>query len=323
MIGTNVARSNENFLQVIKSYYQLTKPRIIPLLLITTAGSMWIASGGQVEPVKLVAALAGGTLAAASAQTLNCVYDRDIDYSMLRTRHRPIPSGRVQPVHAVIFAAVLAALSFSLFLAFVNLLSGLLALSGIIFYMLVYTHWLKRNTAQNIVIGGAAGAIPPLVGWAAVTGDLSWTAWAIFGIIFLWTPPHFWALALMIKDDYAEVDVPMMPVVAGEESTARQIWVYTAIVVPFTFVLVYPLGTAGWIYGAIAAFLGIIFLLKARQLLADPFDKDLARSLFKYSILYLMLLCTGMVVDSLPVTHQAIAFASEHLRTIASFFPVS
>jgi protoheme IX farnesyltransferase len=304
MIGTNAVRHHENPLQVIKSYYQLTKPRIIPLLLITTAAAMWMAAQGQVEPVKLLATLLGGTLAAASAQVLNCIYDQDIDYTMLRTRSRPIPSGRIQPRHALIFALILAILSFSLFLSFVNLLSGLLAMSGIVFYMLVYTHLLKRHSVQNIVIGGAAGSIPPLVGWAAVTGDLSWTAWVLFAIIFFWTPPHFWALALAIKDDYAQVNVPMLPVVAGEETTARQIWLYTLLLVPLTLLLVYPLQASGWLYGGMAIVLGIPFIRKAWQLQQAPTDKDLARSLFKFSILYMMLLCTGMVVDSLPALRQ-------------------
>ncbi len=304
MIGTDVVRRNENFVQVVRSYYQLTKPRIIPLLLITTAASMWIASKGEVDSFKLLITLLGGTLAAASAQVMNCIYDRDIDYEMLRTRARPIPSGRVQSRHALIFAVVLAVISFSLFLIYINLLSGLLAMSGIVFYMLVYTHFLKRNTPQNIVIGGAAGSIPPLVGWAAVTGDLSWAPWILFAIIFLWTPPHFWALALMIKDDYAQVNVPMMPVIEGEESTVRQIWWYTLLVIPCTLLLVYPVGASGWLYGAIAVLLGAMFIKKTWLLKQNPLDKDMARSLFKFSILYLMLLCTAMVVDSLPLTHQ-------------------
>ena len=304
MIGTDLVRRNENLLQVVRSYYQLTKPRIIPLLLITTAASMWMASKGEVDSFKLFITLLGGTLAAASAQVMNCIYDRDIDYEMLRTRTRPIPSGRVQSSHALIFAVVLGVMSFSLFLAYINLLSGLLAMSGIVFYMLVYTHFLKRNTPQNIVIGGAAGSIPPLVGWAAVTGDLSWAPWILFAIIFLWTPPHFWALALMIKDDYAQVNVPMMPVIEGEESTVRQIWWYTLLVNPCTLLLVYPVGASGWLYGAIAILLGAIFIKKTWLLKQNPFDKDMAKSLFKFSILYLMLLCTAMVVDSLPLTRE-------------------
>ena len=307
MIGTSIARHHENFLEIVKSYYQLTKPRIIPLLLITTAASMWIASEGRVDPSLLLVTLVGGTLAAASAQTMNCVYDRDIDYDMLRTRKRPIPSGKVQSHHALIFALVLGVLSFTLLTVFVNLLAASLAMSGIVFYMLVYTHFLKRHTSQNIVIGGAAGAIPPLVGWAAVTGDLSWTPWVLFILIFLWTPPHFWSLALMIKDDYAQVEVPMLPVIVGEELTAKQIWLYTLLTVPFSLLLIYPLGTLGIVYGAIAAYLNYVFLRKAWQLKQAPTDKQLARSLFKYSILYMMLLCTAMVIDSLPVTHHLVA----------------
>lgn len=298
MIGTSISRRNENFLEVVKSYYQLTKPRIIPLLLITTAASVWIATDGTVNPFLLFVTLLGGTLAAASAQTLNCVYDQDIDYDMERTRKRPIPSGKVQPRHAVIFAMVLAVLSFSLLALFVNLLSATLAMAGIVFYMLIYTHWLKRYSTQNIVIGGAAGAIPPLVGWAAVTGSLDWTPWLLFLIIFLWTPPHFWALALMIQDDYAQVNIPMLPVVEGKEVTAQQIWYYTLLVVPTTFLLVYPLGSVGIIYALFAGVLGAIFIYKAWQLKQTPEDNQLARAMFKYSILYMMLLCTGMVIDS-------------------------
>ena len=304
MIGTSISPRHDNFWEVIKSYYQLTKPRIIPLLLITTASSMFVASEGKIDPFLLLITLLGGTLAAASAQTFNCIYDQDIDYEMKRTRKRPIPSGRVQPLHALIFGIILAIISFSLLAIFVNLLSALLAMTGIVFYMLIYTHWLKRTTTQNIVIGGAAGAIPPLVGWAAVTGDLNWVAYELFLIIFLWTPPHFWALALMISEDYAEVNVPMLPVIEGEESTVRQIWIYTWITVASTLILFFPLASSGLVYLFFACFLGFIFIRKAYQLLQKPQDKQLAKSLFKYSILYLMLLCTGMVIDSLPLTHQ-------------------
>lgn len=318
MIGTSIARQHENFLQVIQSYYQLTKPRIIPLLLITTAAGMWMAADGKVDPFLLLVTLVGGTLAAASAQTLNCIYDRDIDYDMMRTRHRPIPSGKVQPRDALIFAIALAILSFTLLTVFANLLSALLAMSGIVFYMVIYTHLLKRHTAQNIVIGGAAGAIPALVGWAAVTGSLSWAAWLLFALVFLWTPPHFWALALMIRDDYAKVGIPMLPVVAGEESTTRQIWYYTLLVVPASLLLIYPVGEAGIVYGAISLFLGYIFLQKAWQLKQSPSDKQLAKSLFKYSILYMMLLCTGIVVDSLPLTHHLTVGLMTNLETLIS-----
>ena len=306
MTGTSLARQNQNITEVIKSYYQLTKPRIIPLLLITTAASMWIASNGRVDPFLLLITLLGGTLAAASAQVMNCIYDQDIDYTMTRTRKRPIPSGRVQPRHALIFAVVLGVLSFSLLTIFANLLAAMLALSGIVFYMLIYTHWLKRHTTQNIVIGGAAGSIPPLVGWAAVTGNLGLIPCLLFAIIFLWTPPHFWALALMIKEDYAEVEIPMLPVVEGEEATVKQIWVYSLLLVPCSLLLMYPIGNLGIIYGAIALYLGSKFLYKAWELKQDPTSNQLAKGMFKYSIFYMMLLCVGMIIDTLPVTHKLI-----------------
>ena len=316
MIETNVSRHHETFLQVIQSYYQLTKPRIIPLLLITTAGSMWIAAKGEVDPLLLLVTLTGGTMAAASAQTINCVYDRDIDYDMERTRHRPMPSGKVQPRDALIFAIALATISFTLLAVFANLLAALLAFSGIVFYILVYTHWLKRHSTQNIVIGGAAGAIPALVGWAAVTGTLSWSAWLIFGIVFLWTPPHFWALALMIKDDYAKVGIPMLPVIEGTTATVKQIWYYTLLTVVATVLLVYPLGASGILYAAIALSLGGLFIHKSWRLLQNPEDRTVARELFLYSISYMMLLCLGMVVDSLPITHNLISAVSNQLHFI-------
>jgi len=306
MNGTTAQRHYQNILQVFQDYYQLTKPRIIPLLLITTAASMAIASQGKLDPLLLLLTMIGGTCATASAQTINCIYDSDIDYQMERTRNRPMPSGRVQPLHALIFAIALACISFAVLAVFVNLLSALLAMSGIAFYVGIYTHLLKRHTPYNIVIGGAAGAIPALVGWAAVTNTLSWTAWTIFAIVFLWTPPHFWALALMIRDEYAKVGVPMLPVVTDNIATVRQIWRYTLVVIPSTFLLIYPLHASGVIYGAIAFILGAIFIMKAWTLLHNPDDKQLARSLFLYSILYMMLLCAAMVVDSLPITHHLI-----------------
>ena len=298
-----ISSRHNNLLETAKNYYQLTKPRIIPLLLITTVAAMAIASEGKIDPLLLLVTLTGGTLAAASAQVMNCIYDRDIDYDMVRTRKRPLPSGNIQPNQALIFAIILGVLSFTVLALFANLLAAGLAMSGIIFYMLIYTHWLKRHTTQNIVIGGAAGAIPPLVGWAAVTGDLSVTPWLLFTLIFLWTPPHFWALALMIKDDYAQVGVPMLPVIAGETVTADQIWIYSLLTVPCSLLLVFPLGVSGLVYGAIAVILGYYLLAKSWQLKQAPTDKQLARGLFKYSILYMMLLCAAMVVDSLPVMH--------------------
>ena len=294
---------HHNVWQVLQSYYQLTKPRIIILLLITTAAGMFVAAQGRVDPILLLVTLVAGALAAGSANAINCLYDRDIDYIMERTRWRPLPSGRVQPRDALIFALALAIVSFTLLTTFANLLAACLSLSGIVFYVLVYTHWLKRHSTQNIVIGGAAGAIPPLVGWAAVTGDLTWAPWLMFTIIVLWTPPHFWALAMMIRDDYAAVNVPMLPVVKGDEETARQIWIYTLILIPSTLLMTYPLHTNTWLYAIVAVALGSLFIQKAWALLQNPSDRQVARGLFKYSIFYLMLLSAGMVIDVLPVPH--------------------
>jgi protoheme IX farnesyltransferase len=255
-------KRNRNLGEVLYSYYQLTKPRIIVLLLITTAGAMWIAAQGQVDPILLLVTILGGAFAAASANTINCLYDRDIDYIMERTRLRPIPAGKVSPKDALLFAIALAGLSFGLLYGFANLLAALLAMSGIATYVLVYTIWLKRSSTQNIVIGGAAGAIPPLVGWAAVTGELSWAAWALFAIIFIWTPPHFWALALMIRDEYAQVKVPMLPVVKGEAATTKQILAYSILMLPVSLLLVYPLHVMGVVYAIVALYLGGLFIQK-------------------------------------------------------------
>jgi protoheme IX farnesyltransferase len=309
-------RHHETFGQVCRSYCQLTKPRIIPLLLIETAASMWVAAHGQVDPVILSVTLLTGTLAAASAQAINCIYDRDIDFDMERTRHRPIPSGRIQLRDALVFAVILACLAFGLQTLVVNLLSAVLEMAGLVVYVGVYTHWLKRSSPQNIVIGGAAGAIPPLAGWAAVTGELGWAAWLFFAIVFVWTPPHFWALAMVIQDDYAKVGVPMLPVIAGDEATAKQIWIYSLVLVPITLLMTIPLQATGLLYLAIALGLGWIFLKKAWLLLQTPEDRDVARSLFKYSILYMMALSAGMVLDSLPVTQTAIASVAGNVSAL-------
>lgn len=304
-------RHHTTLRQVCQSYWQLTKPRIIPLLLIETAASMMVAARGAVDPLLLLVTLLTGALAAASAQSINCIYDRDIDFDMERTRHRPIPSGRVQVRDALVFAVALAVIAFTLQAVVANVLSASLEMLGIAVYVGVYTHWLKRSSTQNIVIGGAAGAIPPLAGWAAVTGDLSLAAWLFFVIVFVWTPPHFWALALVIQDDYAKVGVPMLPVIVGDEATAKQIWVYTLVLVPTTLLMTIPLQATGALYAVLALYLGTIFMRKAWRLLQAPSDRDLARSLFKFSILYMMALSATMVVDSLPVTHLAIAHLVE------------
>lgn len=316
------ARRHDNPMQVVRSYWQLTKPRIIPLLLIETAAGMWVAGQGEVEPRLLLITLLSGTLAAAAAQTINCIYDRDIDYDMERTRNRPIPSGRIQPKDALIFAMVMAVMAFALLAGFANLLSAGLAMLGIAVYVGVYTFWLKRSSPQNIVIGGAAGAIPPLVGWAAVTGDLPLAAYVFFAIVFIWTPPHFWALAMLIQDDYAKVNVPMMPVVVGNKATASQIWRYTVALVPLTLLMTYPLGVCGVVYGLGAAAFGTVFLMKAWRLRNDYDNKNLARGTFKYSIFYMMLLCAVMVVDALPVTRMGMGAIAHSIQQVWQAIPI-
>jgi len=311
-----------NWRGVIQDYTELTKPRIIVLLLITTAGAMWIASEGQVDGFLIFITVLGGAIAAASANAINCLYDRDIDAKMERTSWRPIPSGRIQPLNALIFAITLAVISFTLLAVYANLLAACLAMSGIATYVGIYTIWLKRSSTQNIVIGGAAGAIPQLVGWAAVTGELSWAAWVLFAIIFVWTPPHFWALALMIRDEYAKVGVPMLPVVKGDEVTAQQILLYTLLIIPVSLLLVFPCNVMGLVYAVSAVGLGLAFIYKAKQLLKEPSDRTVARSVFKYSILYLALLCVAMGIDSLPFAHissqQAIALLQATNQILSS-----
>ncbi len=282
----------------VADYVQLTKPRIISLLLITTAGAMWLAGRGHVDPVLLLTTILGGALAACSANTFNCVIDRDIDQLMERTRNRPLPAGRLQPGPAIVFGVFLAGASFVTLATFANLLSAFLAQLGILFYVLVYSFWLKRTTPQNIVIGGAAGAIPPLVGWAAVTGRLDWSALALFMIIFLWTPPHFWALAMFIGEDYRKAGVPMLPVVAGNRATTQQMFFYTVATVVVTLLL-FPLGVTGWVYLVGALGLGLVFIQRMVRLMGRPDDLEEARSLFRFSIFYLMLLFVTIGVDSI------------------------
>lgn len=322
-ISVEATFGREAWVQRFVDYYQLTKPRLILLFLITTAASMWVASRGQVNPATFCITLLSGAFAAGSANTINCLYDRDIDAIMERTSTRPLPAGRVQPWQAAIFAIILAALAFGLLAHFVNLLSAGLAMSGIAVYIGVYTHWLKRSSPQNIVIGGAAGAIPPLVGWAAATGELSWAAWVLFAIIFVWTPPHFWPLAMMIEEDYAKVHVPMMPVVQGAKSTAWQTLGYTIALLPVSLLLIYPCRASGVLYGVIAIGLGLVFIKKALELIQSPEDKAVARSVFKFSILYMMMLCLGMTLDSLPVTQTFVAqYITEPIQTLLAQLPI-
>jgi protoheme IX farnesyltransferase len=281
----------------VNAYLALTKPRIIVLLLITTVPAMILAAAGFPSIWLVLATLIGGTLAAGSANAINMYLDRDIDQVMRRTRQRPLPGHRVQPDEALRFGFVLAAVSF-LFLAMtVNVLAATLALSAIAFYVFVYTMWLKRSTTQNIVIGGAAGAMPVLVGWAAVTGGLALPAWILFAMVFMWTPPHFWALAMRVQDDYAAAGVPMLPVVRGDEETRRQIFLYSLVLFGTTLLLV-PVASMGPIYLGTAVVLGGAFVYRALRLWRTPSD-DRAWKLFKFSILYLGALFAAVAIDAL------------------------
>lgn len=280
---------------VVLDYVSLAKPRIIPLLLITALGGMMMAERGWPSTGLVVLTLLGGALAAAGAGAINCWIDRDIDGEMLRTRRRPLPDGRIAPGHALLFGIVLGVMSFVVLAFWVNVLAATLAISGLLFYVFVYTLWLKRATVQNIVIGGAAGAVPPLVGWAAVTHRVDLTAVYLFAVIFLWTPPHFWALALRLRGDYARARVPMLPVVQGEAAARRHIVGYTLALVAVTLAVVLT-GVLGPIYLVGATLLGAGFIaLAVLNLLARR--QRWSRLLFDYSIAYLGLLFAVMVAD--------------------------
>jgi protoheme IX farnesyltransferase len=281
--------------QTLASYVNLMKPHVTVLLLGTTLAAMAIAQQGMPAWSLVVVTLVGGALAAGSANAINCYWDRDIDQIMSRTKNRALPAGRVPPRHALIFGVTLGGLSFAVLAIWVNLLSAALALAAILFYTLVYTVWLKRTSTQNIVIGGAAGAVPVLVGWAAVTGRIDLAAIWLFLIIFLWTPPHFWALALLLKKDYARAQVPMLPVVVGEEETKRQILLYSLLLLAATLVL-FGMRAMGYFYLAAALALGGGLLFLAVRLLRER-TLRYARTLFWYSNLYLALLFAAMVID--------------------------
>ena len=281
--------------EVVLDYVSLAKPRIIPLLLITALGGMMMAERGWPSTGLVVLTLLGGALAAAGAGAINCWIDRDLDGAMLRTRRRPLPDGRIAPSHALLFGIALGLAAFVLLAFWVNVLTATLAISGLLFYVFVYTLWLKRWTVQNIVIGGAAGAVPPVVGWAAVTHRVDLTAIYLFAVIFLWTPPHFWALALRLKGDYARARVPMLPVVRGEAVARRQILLYTLVLVAVTLAVVVT-GALGLLYLAGAAVLGGVFIALAVVNLRNQRQRW-SRLLFDYSIAYLGLLFAVMVAD--------------------------
>jgi protoheme IX farnesyltransferase len=292
--------------QKVGAYVALTKPRIIELLLVTTLPTMVVAQRGLPPVWLMVATLAGGALAAGGANAINMVVDRDIDRLMNRTKNRPLVTGAMTPAAALVFALCLEAAAFlELWLA-VNLLSAVLAISATLFYVFVYTLWLKRRSTQNIVIGGAAGAVPVLVGWAAVTDRLAWAPVVMFAIIFIWTPPHFWSLAVRYREDYSAASVPMLPVVASMKQTTAEIVYYTIALVAVSFILG-PVAHMGWIYMITAAVTGAVFLYFVTRLwgqaqLGVVTGRDAMR-VFGYSITYLTVLFVAMAGDVLVSAH--------------------
>ncbi|MDH3292991.1 MAG: heme o synthase, partial [Acidimicrobiia bacterium] len=285
----------------IRPFVALTKPRIIELLLVTTVPTMVVANRGLPSLWLMVATVIGGTLAAGGANAYNMYLDRDIDALMERTKGRPLVTGEVSPREALIFASAIEALAFVWLALFVNLLSAALALAACAFYVVVYTIWLKRTSTQNIVIGGAAGAVPVLIGWSSVTNTVGWAALILFGVIFFWTPPHFWALAIKYQEDYSAASVPMMPVVEGHRSTATLIVVYSAVVWALTLAF-WIVADMGWIYLVTALFLGVLFTGGAVRLRAETRPEEQARisiRYFNFSITHLTVLFAALAVDQL------------------------
>ncbi len=278
---------------VVSDYVQMTKPKVQSLLLFTTATTMYVA--GDPSPGLVLLTCLGGALSAGGAGAMNHALDRDLDAQMRRTASRPVPAGRVSPLAAIVYGVLLGCASFALLALTVNALAAVLAMAGLLGYVLVYTLWLKRTTPQNIVIGGAAGAVPPLVAWAAVSGGLSGTALYLFAIVFFWTPPHFWALSLLMKDDYARAGVPMLPVVRGERETRRQILLY-AVLLYAVSQLPFCAGAFGAGYLAASVALGGVFIAGAIVLYRRA-DRRSALRLYLYSLAYLALLFGAMVVD--------------------------
>ncbi|HEY4669555.1 MAG TPA: heme o synthase [Tepidiformaceae bacterium] len=279
----------------LRGYISLTKPKIILLLLVTTVPGMVLAQRGWPSNWLIFATLVGGAMSAAGANAINCWYDRDIDSIMKRTRSRPLVTGEISPGHGLTFGLLLGAGAFVLLWAATTLAAAVLSLAALLFYVFIYTIWLKRRTPQNIVIGGAAGAFPPMVGWAAVTGDVSLAPAIMFAIIFFWTPPHFWALALRLKDDYEEAGVPMLPVTHGAEFTRLQIFRYSVLLVLVTFIIA-PAAELGLVYLAVALVLGATFIGYAIQLWRRPATTS-PMVLYKYSLLYLGILFIAMSID--------------------------
>ncbi|MEE8347721.1 MAG: heme o synthase [Dehalococcoidia bacterium] len=297
MLGSVARERAQGLREVAGAYLSLTKPRIISLLVVSTVPAMILAEGGLPSLWLMLATVGGGAVVAGGANAMNCYFDRDIDSMMSRTRSRPVPAGKIEPERAALFGVLLGVAGFLVLESFTNLLAALLTVSAFGFYLIVYTLLLKRTTPLNIVIGGAAGAIPPVVGWAAVTGEVGLPALVLFAIIVLWTPPHFWALAMNYSADYERAGVPMLPVVVGKEETKRQILLHSLALVAVSLLLT-ATGATGLIYLAAAVLLGGLFILFAVRLWRGN-EARASAALFRYSILYLALLFAAVAVDGL------------------------
>lgn len=279
----------------VRGFVALTKPRIIELLLVETVPVMILAKRGWPGLWLVIVTVVGGTLSAGGANAVNMWFDRDIDSEMERTQSRPLVTGVVQPTEALVFALVVEAIAIAMLAVWVNPLSAALSFAAFLFYVFVYTIWLKRRYASNIVIGGAAGAVPVLIGWSAVTNTLSWSAWVLFALVFFWTPPHFWALAIKYRDDYSKVSVPMLPSVASDHKTTVRIIAYSAIVVACSLLLT-PVGDMSWVYSAVALISGGVMMWLSIRVHQEPSQKR-AMALFGYSITYLSVLFAAIALD--------------------------
>lgn len=297
MLAAATPSRSQRVRTTVGAYVALTKPRIIELLLVTTVPTQIVAQRGMPPLWLIVATVAGGTLAAGGANAINMYVDRDIDKLMERTKNRPLATGAIEPRNALIFAVALEIVAFGFLWGTVNLLSAVLAVSACLFYVFVYTLWLKRTSTHNIVIGGAAGAVPVLIGWSSVTNSLGWAPVVLFGVIFIWTPPHYWPLAIRYRDDYAAADVPMLPVLVDDKVTCRRIIAYTVALVATTLLFA-PVADMGLTYIGAAVALGAIFLFQTVRLFVDP-SPARAMRVFGYSITYVTLLFGAMAVDQL------------------------
>jgi len=284
--------------QYIKDYTTLTKPKVNLLLVITALSAIFLASENLPSIQVLIAVIVGGTFASGGAGAINHSIDKDIDNTMKRTSKRPVAGERISKLNALIFGILLNVASFTILSVLTNVLAAVMAISGTLFYVIIYSIWLKKKTFHNIVIGGAAGCFPPLVGWSAVTGDLSLSAWYLFAIIFFWTPPHFWALAMLMKDDYSKAKIPMLPSVVGIEATFKPVTLHTITLIMLTLVMTFVNNKLGYIYFLSCTIIGIYYLYLTYKLYKD-YDRENNLKIYKFSLLYMMLFSVIVITDSI------------------------